>query len=312
MPTKLQVIEQLDFLSDRISTQVRTVSLGVLALTWGLLIGESQVAKALSQQWKTNLVGIGATAILVMFLDFLQYAAGYRDNMKLREKMNRAGLGETEYAGGAYIAVFAMCASLESAGPFLRQGRRRPALQQGARRAPLQRAIAPSPVGANGVRPLRTRRSVPPSGRAPTGATERPTPQEQCRGFQFAILSPGFIGTKDLALAKEFVKRCFVYIMTNRSRTLYTGVTNNLARRVLEHKLKLVPGFTSKYNIRRLVYFELFGDARAAIGREKQIKGWLRAKKIALIESTNPDWKDLSEGWYGKRDPSSRRGRDSG
>jgi len=100
------------------------------------------------------------------------------------------------------------------------------------------------------------------------------------------------------------VKRYFVYIMTNRSRTLYTGVTNDLTRRVLEHKRKLISGFTSKYNIHQLVHFELFGDIRAAIHREKQIKGRLRAKKIALIESTNPDWKDLSEGWYGKRDPS--------
>jgi putative endonuclease len=100
------------------------------------------------------------------------------------------------------------------------------------------------------------------------------------------------------------VKRHFVYIITNRSRTLYTGVTNHLTRRVLEHKRKLIPGFTSKYDIHGLVHFELFGDVRAAIQREKQIKGWLRGKKIALIESTNPDRKDLSEGWYGKRDPS--------
>jgi putative endonuclease len=100
------------------------------------------------------------------------------------------------------------------------------------------------------------------------------------------------------------VKRYFVYIMANRSRTLYTGVTNNLTRRVLEHKRKLIPGFTSKYNICRLVHFELFGDIREAIRREKQIKGWVRRKKIALIESTNRDWKDLSEGWYGKKDPS--------
>ena len=100
------------------------------------------------------------------------------------------------------------------------------------------------------------------------------------------------------------MKRYFVYIMTNLSGTLYTGVTNNLMRRVLEHKCKLLPGFTCKYNLNRLAYFEEFGDIRAAIGREKQIKGWLRAKKIALIESKNPDWRDLSEGWYGRKDPS--------
>jgi putative endonuclease len=86
--------------------------------------------------------------------------------------------------------------------------------------------------------------------------------------------------------------------MTNHSRTLYTGVTNNLQRRVYEHKQKLVEGFTQKYNITQLVYYEVTSDVRSAIAREKQIKGWLRSKKIALIESMNPKWKDLSEGWY--------------
>lgn len=90
----------------------------------------------------------------------------------------------------------------------------------------------------------------------------------------------------------------YVYILTNRSRTLYTGVTNDLTRRVYEHKQKLLPGFTEKYNISRLVYFEETSDVRDAIAREKQIKGWTRAKKIALIESINPEWKDLSDGWY--------------
>ncbi len=94
------------------------------------------------------------------------------------------------------------------------------------------------------------------------------------------------------------MKHYYVYIMSNRSRTVYTGVTNNLVRRVDEHKRKLVPGFTRKYNITRLVYFEVTSDIRAAIAREKQIKGWLRAKKIALIDSLNPKWGDLSAGWY--------------
>ncbi|MCG2770870.1 MAG: GIY-YIG nuclease family protein [Desulfobacterales bacterium] len=87
----------------------------------------------------------------------------------------------------------------------------------------------------------------------------------------------------------------FVYIMTNKSGTLYTGVTNNLERRIYEHKHHLVKGFTSKYKIGKLVYFEETNDINAAISREKQIKGWLRKKKIALIESMNPGWKDLSE-----------------
>jgi putative endonuclease len=93
-------------------------------------------------------------------------------------------------------------------------------------------------------------------------------------------------------------KEYYVYIMTNKSRTLYTGVTNNLERRVYEHKHKLMPGFTSKYNITKLVYYEAGDNINVAIAREKQIKGWLRAKKIALIESVNPEWRDLSEDWY--------------
>ena len=100
-----------------------------------------------------------------------------------------------------------------------------------------------------------------------------------------------FTGTP---MSKEY----YVYIMTNKSRTLYTGMTNNLMRRVHEHKHKLVPGFTSKYNIQYLVYYEATPDVHTAIAREKQIKGWLRAKKIALINSINPQWKDLSEEWY--------------
>ena len=82
----------------------------------------------------------------------------------------------------------------------------------------------------------------------------------------------------------------YVYILASRSRALYTGVTRDLTRRVSEHKQKLVPGFTSKYNINRLVHYEDFRDARGAIGREKEIKAWRRSKKIALIESGNPTW----------------------
>jgi putative endonuclease len=90
------------------------------------------------------------------------------------------------------------------------------------------------------------------------------------------------------------MRQYFVYIMTNRSRTLYTGMTNNLQRRVEEHRSKLVSGFTSKYNIAQLVYCEEFRGVRDAIAREKEIKGWLRSKKIALIESVNPHWDELS------------------
>jgi len=96
-------------------------------------------------------------------------------------------------------------------------------------------------------------------------------------------------------MARE--RRYSVYIMASHTRTLYTGVTNNLLRRVIEHKLKRVPGFTRRYNVTRLVYFEQYSGIGLAIAREKQIKGLLRSKKIALIESKNPDWKDLSDGY---------------
>ena len=90
----------------------------------------------------------------------------------------------------------------------------------------------------------------------------------------------------------------YVYIMTNRSKTLYTGVTNDLIRRVFEHKNKIIDGFTKKYKITKLVFYEETKDIQAAIEREKQIKGWLRSKKIALIESVNPKWEDLSKEWF--------------
>lgn len=90
----------------------------------------------------------------------------------------------------------------------------------------------------------------------------------------------------------------FVYILTNESGTLYTGVTNDLERRVYEHKHKLIKGFTKKYNITRLLYYEVIGDVRDAISREKQIKSWGRRKKLALMQSMNPRWRDLAEGWY--------------
>ncbi len=95
----------------------------------------------------------------------------------------------------------------------------------------------------------------------------------------------------------------YVYILTNESGTLYTGVTNNLERRGYEHKCKLIEGFTKRYNITRLVYYESIGEVRGAIEREKQIKSWRRQKKLFLIQSTNPRWRDLSEGWYEERIP---------
>lgn len=86
--------------------------------------------------------------------------------------------------------------------------------------------------------------------------------------------------------------------MASASRVLYTGVTNDLQRRVWEHKTKRIPGFTREYNVNRLVHFEDFCEINDAIAREKQIKGWLRRKKIALIEKSNGTWRDLSWGWF--------------
>jgi putative endonuclease len=94
------------------------------------------------------------------------------------------------------------------------------------------------------------------------------------------------------------MKQYYVYIMASRSRTLCVGVTNDLVRRVFEHKNKLIEGFTKKYNVTNLVYYEVTNDVQATIQREKQLKGWLRKKKTTLIEAMNPEWKDLSDGWY--------------
>ena len=90
------------------------------------------------------------------------------------------------------------------------------------------------------------------------------------------------------------MKTYHVYIMAGTSRVLYIGVTGDLLRRAKEHKEMRIPGFTARYRVTELVYFEAFGDIRNAIAREKQIKGWLRVKKIALIESFNPTWRDIT------------------
>jgi putative endonuclease len=94
------------------------------------------------------------------------------------------------------------------------------------------------------------------------------------------------------------MREYYVYIMSNKSRMIYTGVTNNLERRVHEHKMKLIPGFTSRYGLDKLIFYESTNDVTAAIEREKEIKGWVRRKKTALINSVNPEWKDLSIDWY--------------
>ena len=92
------------------------------------------------------------------------------------------------------------------------------------------------------------------------------------------------------------MKNYYVYIMSGHNQRLYVGVTNDLERRVQQHKSKLISGFTNRYNLTRLVYYESFSDVGDAIAREKHIKGWTRVKKINLIEAVNPGWHDLAGG----------------
>jgi putative endonuclease len=96
--------------------------------------------------------------------------------------------------------------------------------------------------------------------------------------------------------------------MTNKARTLYVGVTNNLERRIAQHKEKQIESFTSRYGLIELAYYAATNDIREAIAREKQIKGWTRAKKIALIEGMNPNWDDLSATWYSQPEQSGSEG----
>jgi putative endonuclease len=109
--------------------------------------------------------------------------------------------------------------------------------------------------------------------------------------------------------------RYYVYLLTNKNdKVMYVGVTNNLERRVHEHKTKMVPGFTEKYNVNKLVYFEETRDVLVAVAREKEIKKWRREKKNNLVVAINPEWKDLSDGWFEispfGRDDKNNEGRD--
>lgn len=107
------------------------------------------------------------------------------------------------------------------------------------------------------------------------------------------------------------MRQYYVYILSSHRGTLYTGVTNDLMRRMYEHQHKLVEGFTKKYNVSKLVYYETTTDVESAIAREKQIKGWVRSKKVSHIESMNPYWEDLSLNWEDRPatpEPSQRSG----
>ena len=94
-------------------------------------------------------------------------------------------------------------------------------------------------------------------------------------------------------------RRYYVYMLASKTRRLYVGMTNDLHRRVLQHRTKAIDGFTSQYNIDRLVWYESIDQVLDAIAQEKQIKGWRREKKIELIEAENPGWADLARNWYG-------------
>ncbi len=101
------------------------------------------------------------------------------------------------------------------------------------------------------------------------------------------------------------MKEYYVYIITNRVKTLYIGVTNNLVRRMYEHKKGMIEGFSKRYNLTKLVYYEIYTNVQEAIRREKQLKNWHREWKINLIESLNPGWDDLSKDWGIDAEPSS-------
>ena len=90
----------------------------------------------------------------------------------------------------------------------------------------------------------------------------------------------------------------YTYILSNASRMLYVGVTNDLMRRMSEHRQELHPGYVARYNLKQLVYYETCNDIHAAIAREKEIKGWVRGRKEALIRSVNPEWRDLCAEWF--------------
>jgi putative endonuclease len=121
------------------------------------------------------------------------------------------------------------------------------------------------------------------------------------------VISSGAKRSREICLRMSFfykrvtitnVKTFYVYIMASESGTLYIGVTSNIKKRFWEHKNHLVPGFTEKYRIEKLLYFETIGDAISAINREKQMKKWRREKKVKLIDSINPRWTDISQDWY--------------
>ena len=136
--------------------------------------------------------------------------------------------------------------------------------------------------------------------------------QGGCRILEGRLGEPrhGHATISKIAAMPEAHRNYWVYILTNKPHgTLYIGVTNSLERRTWQHKVGSTEGFTRRYGLNRMVHIENFRGAANAIAREKELKGWLRSKKIALIQAANPLWKDLAEGWYSIQvDPSLRSG----
>ena len=131
----------------------------------------------------------------------------------------------------------------------------------------------------------------------PTGALQPKDAAEESEALRYrrgAIVRPTPQAPRP---PRDAMDRYYVYIMTNAKRTLYVGVTHDLQKRVWEHKEKVVDGFTSRYKIGWLIYYEATSDVIAALEREKQLKRWRREKKVALIESFNHEWADLAQGW---------------
>ena len=115
--------------------------------------------------------------------------------------------------------------------------------------------------------------------------------------FKVEQISCGLISNDDSWTMATLDRNYYVYILSSKTRVLYIGVTNDLEKRLWQHKQHLIPGFTKRYNVDKLVYFEHTQSIEGAIEREKHLKGWLRAKKVALIESVNPTWAELSAQW---------------
>ena len=132
----------------------------------------------------------------------------------------------------------------------------------------------------------------------PSGARDRPTrrPHTKLRLRGYARVCGEQPPTFELGLLS--CHSMFVYILSSKSRVLYVGVTADLFRRMWEHRTGAFPGFTRRYGVKRLVYYEWTDNPAGAISREKRIKGWARVKKVAMIESINPEWNDLAEPWF--------------